>query len=106
MVDVPNPVDQNDLAAVEERFRTYVETVQSNVKELVEIQTNALESLEKQLAQMSVGYLEQAVMIEALIEVMPPDSREEFKEYVKTRRKTMLEVLQGVNDNVLSGDGV
>lgn len=75
------------------------------LKDRVELLETHIDNLDQQFATMSVGYLEQAVMIEALIERLDPEQQQLFKEHVSVRRRDLIDTLKKTGENVLSGDG-
>ena len=63
--------------------------------ELNNIFAKSIEALEKQFATMTVGFMEQAVMLEALITLIDDaEKQKKFQEYVQTRRAALLKVIE------------
>lgn len=63
--------------------------------ELDKIFGASIEALEKQFATITVGFMEQAVLIEGLIQLIDDeDKQKRFQSYVKEKRSKMLETLE------------
>lgn len=75
----------------------------TKANELNQIFASSIEALEKQFATISMGYVEQAVMIEGLINLISDeDERKVFHEFVTVRRAAVLKAIEEGSD-ALSG---
>lgn len=65
---------------------------------LDKIFSESIEALEKQFATITMGYVEQAVILEALVSLVPEERQEQFKAYVKAQKTKVLNAIQDGND--------
>lgn len=98
------PVLQVDLDYIRTAVVQHVEALLDDVKGMLDIMGRSIEALEKQMGTMSVGYVEQAAIIEALVSVVPLKERETFYAALKKSRDKMMKAMKEGSD-ALSGDG-
>jgi len=96
-------VTQVELEQFRNMINTEVETKVNELNRAVQVAGNSIEALEKQVATLSIGCMEQAVLIEALLEQLPEEAHANFVDYATRRRKEMLDAIKDGSD-VLSGD--
>lgn len=90
---MPEETMSEDIA----RFYAILGTVSDKIAERMSIIERSTEALEKQFANIVVGFAEQAVLIEALISQLSfstDEERKAFDERKNAKRKEMLSVLR------------
>ena len=104
---IPRPVSQEDLdlfySKVDGSFRSH----QRLFTEELELHNSKVEALEQQLATVTVGFAEQAVLIEALLFQLQYENEERqksFQEKVMELRAMMLETLEYTSDVMENGN--
>lgn len=73
------------------------ENLLKKIEEISEIYSRSIEALEKQVATLAVGFVEQGVIIEALVGLVEDETEEQQKKFntrLKQRRKEMLKVME------------
>lgn len=86
-------------------FQDVAQGIYTQIVDKVATLETTVESLEKQLATLVVGYGEQAVFMEALVAQIAFASNEaksQFYEDVKNGRREMLEVMQNASKTILA----
>lgn len=99
--------DENDLTAEQliellNKINEIHNYLQESSK-LHQITASSIEALEKQFATIAMGFVEQSIVIEGLINtIQDEDQRKMFHNFVQTRRSAVLKAIEEGQD-VLSG---
>lgn len=107
MTEESNITTQSDLDFFYSKVDEALSSTQRYINEEISLFTVKLESLEQQLATLTVGLAEQAVFIESLIFLLEDDTQEKQKAFagkVKELRKLMIETLEYATDVMENGD--
>lgn len=98
-------LDQHTVEFMTKFFQDLVHGLASQLEERINTLESNIESIEKQIANLVLGYGEQAVFVEALISQLAfstDEARNAFKENIQAGRKEMLEVMQDVSKTFLA----
>lgn len=100
-----SPIDSATAEFVTKLFQDVAQGIYTQLVEKVSILQQSVESMEKQIATLVIGYGEQAVFMEALVAQIAfssNEARSQFYEDVKNGRKEMLEVMQNASKTILA----
>lgn len=110
MSDVNNEDSSDSLFNVEQ-LKTYVESLFVNFSKMIDEKfeevDKKIESFEKQIATLVIGFGEQAVFLEALLAQLAFSTEEEqktFQNNVNESRKQMLKVMKDGSKNLVAGE--
>lgn len=98
-------IDAATAELITKLFQDVAQGIYTQIVDKVATLETTVESLEKQLATLVVGYGEQAVFMEALVAQIAFASNEaksQFYEDVKNGRREMLEVMQNASKTILA----
>lgn len=98
-------LDQHTVEFMTKFFQDLVHGLASQLEERIKALESNIESIEKQIANLVLGYGEQAVFVEALISQLAfstDEARNAFKESIQEGRKEMLEVMQDASKTFLA----
>lgn len=98
-------IDAATAEFITKLFQDVAQGIYTQIVDKVATLETTVESLEKQLATLVVGYGEQAVFMEALVAQIAFASNEaksQFYEDVKNGRREMLEVMQNASKTILA----
>ena len=100
-----SPIDAATAEFITKLFQDVAQGIYTQLVEKVSTLEQSVESMEKQIATLVVGYGEQAVFMEALVAQIAfasNEARSQFYEDVKNGRKEMLEVMQSASKTILA----
>jgi len=100
-----SPIDAATAEFITKLFQDVAQGIYTQLVEKVTTLEQSVESMEKQIATLVIGYGEQAVFMEALvaqIAFFSNEARSQFYEDVKNGRKEMLEVMQNASKTILA----
>jgi len=100
-----SPIDSATAEFITKLFQDVAQGIYTQLVEKVSILQQSVESMEKQIATLVIGYGEQAVFMEALVAQIAfssNEARSQFYEDVKNGRKEMLEVMQNASKTILA----
>lgn len=98
-------IDAATAEFITKLFQDVAQGIYTQIVDKVATLEQTVESLEKQLATLVVGYGEQAVFMEALVAQIAfasDQARSQFYEDVKSARREMLEVMQNASKTILA----
>lgn len=98
-------IDEATAEFITKLFQQVAQGIYAQLADKVSTLEQSVESMEKQIATLVVGYGEQAVFMEALVAQIAfasNDARSQFYEDVKNGRKEMLEVMQNASKTILA----
>lgn len=98
-------LDEMTVDFITNLFKTIIEGTLTNFEAKILQVEKTVESLEKQLATLILGYGEQAVFMEALVAQLAfasDEARAAFQKNVSEARKEMLEVMQNASKGLLA----
>lgn len=101
---IPN-LDELTVDFITNLFKNIIEGTLTNFEAKILQIEKTVESLEKQLATLILGYGEQAVFMEALVAQLAfasDEARSAFQKNVAEARKEMLEVMQNASKGLLA----
>lgn len=101
------PLDQQTLETIAEMFQKTAADVINSFAEKIQELDNRIESIDKQIATLIVGYGEQAVFMEALVAQLAfatDDQRKSFNDSLNEARKKMLEVMRDASATNLADE--
>jgi hypothetical protein len=114
MSDVNNDIkneDSSDSLFNVDQLKTYVESLFVNFSKMIDEKfeevDKKIESFEKQIATLVIGFGEQAVFLEALLAQLAFSTEEEqktFQNNVNESRKQMLKVMKDGSKNLVAGE--
>ena len=105
-----DPIPELDISTVEfltQLFQDSIVLIKSDFDLRIEKIEKVIESIEKQIATLVVGYGEQAVFMEALIGQLvfaTDEERKNFNTNLSQARKDMLEVMAYASKDILATD--
>jgi len=105
-----NPIPELDPVTVEfltGKFQDSIKILQDTLGVRIQELESNIESLEKQVATLIVGYGEQAVFMEALVAQLAfatEDQRKTFNDDLSNARKEMLKVMSDASKDLLARD--
>jgi hypothetical protein len=103
-----NKIPQLDNLTVEFITRLFQDTlkgIHAQVEERISSLEDSIESIEKQVATLVLGYGEQAIFMEALVAQLAfatDEARQAFQKDVTQARKDMLEVMNGASKGFMA----
>ena len=98
-------LDEATAEFITKLFQQVAEGIYAQLADKVATLEQSVESMEKQIATLVVGYGEQAVFMEALVAQIAfasNEARSQFYEDIKNGRKEMLEVMQNASKTILA----
>jgi len=98
-------IDEATAEFITKLFQQVAEGIYAQLADKVATLEQSVESMEKQIATLVVGYGEQAVFMEALVAQIAfasNEARSQFYEDIKNGRKEMLEVMQNASKTILA----
>ena len=98
-------IDEATAEFITKLFQQVAQGIYTQLADKVGALEQSVESMEKQIATLVVGYGEQAVFMEALVAQIAfasNEARSQFYEDVKNGRKEMLEVMQNASKTILA----
>jgi hypothetical protein len=98
-------IDEATAEFITKLFQQVAQGIYAQLADKVATLEQSVESMEKQIATLVVGYGEQAVFMEALVAQIAfasNEARSQFYEDVKNGRKEMLEVMQNASKTILA----
>lgn len=104
---IPRSVSQEDLDLFYSKVDGSLRSHQRLFTEELELHSSKVEALEQQLATVTVGFAEQAVLLEALLFQLQYEDEERqksFQEKVMELRTMMLETLEYTSDVMENGN--
>ncbi len=106
MIDdaVESLVTQQDLDLHGSQIDAAIRSTQKLIADETELINARLEAMEKQVATMLMGYVEQAAIVDALTAIIPDELQPVFLERIKETRQQMMEVLGTTADVLENGD--
>ena len=98
-------IDEATAEFITKLFQQVAQGIYAQLADKVATLEQSVESMEKQIATLVVGYGEQAVFMEALVAQIAfasNEARSQFYEDIKNGRKEMLEVMQNASKTILA----
>lgn len=98
-------LDEATAEFITKLFQQVAQGIYAQLADKVATLEQSVESMEKQIATLVVGYGEQAVFMEALVAQIAfasNEARSQFYEDIKNGRKEMLEVMQNASKTILA----
>lgn len=98
-------LDQMTIEFITRLFQDTLKGIHAQVEDRIQKLEETVESLEKQIATLVLGYGEQAVFMEALVAQLAfasDEARKAFQQDVTQARKDMLEVMNGASKGFMA----
>lgn len=100
-------LDQSTVDFITKFFQDLLTGFAARTEDRIQQLEDSVEAIEKQIANLVLGYGEQAVFMEALVAQMAfatDDARKAFHEDLAQARKNMLEVMQNASKGILADE--